>query len=124
MALTLDVQRRSDNDDMLDNLMPHWASRPLPMVVLDNDTLEGGRFNDTFEGGTGTDTMTGLGGDDTYVFAGLGLGIDSITGEAANADTDTLDFSQFGQGVNVNLDHGLQPNAPNSPGSTFVAHNV
>ena len=77
-----------------------------------NDTLESRGGNDTLEGGTGTDTLIGGGGDDTYVFSGLGLGTDSIT-EAANVGTDTLDFSEFGQQVMVNLATVFNPNSPN-----------
>jgi serralysin len=47
--------------------------------------------------------LSGEGGDDTYVFAGTRLGRDSIVNEAANADSDTLDFSGYAQAVDVNL---------------------
>jgi len=69
-----------------------------------NDTLTGGSGNDMLCGGAGNDVLEGRGGDDalyggagndTYVFSGTNLGSDAVT-EAANADTDTLDFSKFG----------------------------
>jgi Ca2+-binding RTX toxin-like protein len=77
-----------------------------------SDTLESRGGDDVLEGGTGTDTLIGGRGNDTYVFAGLGLGTDNIT-EVANVDTDTLDFSEFGQQVMVNLATVFNPNSPN-----------
>ena len=82
-----------------------------------DDWLDGGAGNDrlygdapdsgddTLIGGTGDDSLFGGAGDDTYVFSRIGtedLGTDTIT-EAANVDTDTLDFSDFGAGVSVDL---------------------
>ncbi len=75
-------------------------------AIVGNDranSLSSGDGNDTLEGGLGNDSLTGGNGNDTYVFSGTGnLGTDTIV-EAANADTDTLDFSSFGQGAMVNL---------------------
>src|SRR5438445_242158 len=42
--------------------------------------------------------LTGGSGNDTFVFAGGGLGSDTVT-EAPGVDTDTLDFSKFGPAV-------------------------
>ncbi len=71
-----------------------------------NDTLTGGSGNDNLNGGAGTDTLTGGVGSDTYTFVGSVLGTDTIN-EAANADSDTLDFSAFTPGgtpgVTINL---------------------
>ena len=70
------------------------------------DTLTGGNGNDTLNGGSGNDTLAGSAGSDTYVFAGSVLGTDTVN-EAANADSDTLDFSAFTPGgtpgVTINL---------------------
>ena len=67
-----------------------------------NDTIDGGGGNDTIDGGGGDDALTGGAGSDTYVFAGTGLGSDTIT-EAADADSDTLDFSQLGAPLALDL---------------------
>ena len=77
-----------------------------------NDSLIGGPGQDSLEGGAGNDQMTGGSGDDTYVFAPrrTGLGSDVVT-EAANVDTDTLDFSALTQGVTLYLDL----NTPQTP---------
>jgi Ca2+-binding RTX toxin-like protein len=86
-----------------------------------DDTLGGQEGNDVLEGGLGNDTLNGGLGDDTYVFAGLGLGTDSIGGEPfANGGIDTLDFSEFRQGVSVNLSTVFDPNSPN-PHFTYAA---
>jgi Ca2+-binding RTX toxin-like protein len=67
------------------------------------DILWGSRFDDVLEGGAGLDDLHGGAGSDRYVFTGLALGTDAILDEAANADVDTLDFTNFGAGVNINL---------------------
>ena len=66
----------------------------------DNDPY-GGAGDDYLYGGTGNDSLVGEGGNDTYVFSGTDdLGTDDIV-EAANLDTDVLDFTDFGQGVSL-----------------------
>src|SRR6059036_3921362 len=66
-------------------------------------TLNGGSGNDTIKGGLGNDAMNGGADNDTYLFTGSNnLGSDSIT-EAATADTDTIDFTGFGQAASINL---------------------
>jgi Ca2+-binding RTX toxin-like protein len=65
-----------------------------------NDTLDAGAGDDYLEGGTGNDLLQGGADNDTYVFAGSSdLGTDTLSGEAADSDTDTLDFSSFGFGI-------------------------
>jgi Ca2+-binding RTX toxin-like protein len=67
-------------------------------------TINGGAGNDTLKGGAGNDSLNGGAGNDTYVFAGSSsLGSDTISGEAANADTDTIDFSSIGYAVTLDL---------------------
>jgi Ca2+-binding RTX toxin-like protein len=76
-----------------------------------NDSLFGGIGNDTINGDLGNDTLTGAGGNDqliggsgndTYRYSNLLLGgatnhgADVIT-EPANADVDTLDFTNFNE---------------------------
>src|SRR5262249_47296660 len=67
-----------------------------------NDCLVGGAGNDTLDGGAGDDTLIGGTGSDTYVFSGTAPGNDSVI-EAANADSDTLDFTNFGSAVTIDL---------------------
>ncbi len=67
-----------------------------------DDTLTGLAGDDTLEGGAGDDNLTGGAGNDTYVFAGTGLGSDTIV-EAADRDADTLDFSGLASAVSVDL---------------------
>jgi Ca2+-binding RTX toxin-like protein len=68
-----------------------------------HDILWGGRFDDVLEGGAGNDDLHGGGGSDRYVFTGLALGTDAILDETANAGVDTLDFTDFGRSVTVDL---------------------
>jgi Ca2+-binding RTX toxin-like protein len=67
-----------------------------------DDLLDGQGGDDTLEGGAGNDTLTGGTGNDRFVFAGSNLGSD-VVNEAANADSDTLDFSQFASPLNLSL---------------------
>jgi Ca2+-binding RTX toxin-like protein len=69
-------------------------------------TIDGGAGNDSITGGGGSDTLVGGSGNDVYIYAGASnLGSDQIV-EAANADTDTIDFTNFNTGgypVSLNL---------------------
>lgn len=84
------------------------------------DSLAGNEGNDTLEGRQGNDKLYGGHGDDTYVFGGVlpnsrtnFLGSDTITGEDANRDTDTLDFrALYGARINLGLT-GVQTVVPN-----------
>ena len=67
-----------------------------------NDVIDGQGGDDTIEGGAGNDALAGGTGNDTYVFAGSNLGTDTLA-EAANADSDTLDFAQFASALSLNL---------------------
>lgn len=66
------------------------------------DSILGGLGNDTIAGEEGNDTLIGGAGDDVYTFAGDTLDSDTIV-EAANLDTDTLDFSAFLAPITVDL---------------------
>jgi Peptidase_C39 like family/RTX calcium-binding nonapeptide repeat (4 copies) len=72
------------------------------------DLLIGGTGNDTLEGRRGSDDLRGGTGSDEYVFApagfgfGITLGSDKVT-EAANADTDRLNFYDLTGGITLNL---------------------
>lgn len=86
-----------DNDDQLLGSM-HNGVKTVAFGDAGNDILMGSKYNDILEGGTGNDEVSGGGGNDTYVFAGSAyLGIDSILNEAANVNTDTLDFTNLGR---------------------------
>jgi Ca2+-binding RTX toxin-like protein len=68
-----------------------------------NDTLHGSSVGDLLEGGAGDDILEGGAGSDYYTFAGGNLGTDEVR-EAANVDNgDSLGFTQFNQGVTVDL---------------------
>src|SRR5262245_21644103 len=101
-----------DKDDVLDNLTPTSGVKTTAFGDAGNDTLEGGRFNDKFDGGAGNDTLIGLGGNDTYFFSGLNPGRDEVR-EAANVDTDTLDFSNFQSFISANLASAFSTSNPN-----------
>jgi Ca2+-binding RTX toxin-like protein len=69
-----------------------------------DDYLSGGNEDDTLEGRGGNDHLRGGAGHDWYAFGPIagGLGSDRVT-EPADADTDTLDFSDLLGGVTINL---------------------
>ncbi|MDP4032689.1 MAG: Hint domain-containing protein [Pseudorhodobacter sp.] len=67
-----------------------------------NDTLDGGDGNDLLIGGTGDDRLYGGNGDDTLIG---GSGADRLYGDAGN---DTVDYSDSGAGVTVNLGSGAR----------------
>jgi Ca2+-binding RTX toxin-like protein len=70
-----------------------------------NNQLQGGNGNDTLYGFGGSDILNGEAGNDTYVFTGPGTNsteTDTVY-ELDGMGTDTLDFSQYGVGVNVDL---------------------
>src|SRR5262249_509077 len=71
-----------------------------------NDTLYGGTGNDTLVGQAGDDTLQGDGGDDSYYFpyyTGIGdQGSDTVV-EAANTDTDWLNFFEFTDRPHIDL---------------------
>ena len=67
-----------------------------------DDTILGESGDDTIFGDTGNDSLSGGAGNDAYVFSGSALGSD-VVDEAANADTDVLDFSTFASAVSVDL---------------------
>ena len=67
-----------------------------------NDIISGGLGNDALEGGAGDDQLTGNTGNDTYRFGAGTLGSDTVT-EAANTESDWLDFTSLGQAATVDL---------------------
>jgi Ca2+-binding RTX toxin-like protein len=77
-----------------------------------DDVLRGNARNNSLRGYQGDDVLEGRGGDDylfggqdndTYVFrTNRVLGIDTIS-EWADEDTDTLDFSEFGRAITLDI---------------------
>ena len=104
------------NNDLWFELLGNQGESAIEKVIGSNhaDTIRGNSLPneltglngaDTLEGRRGDDILRGLASNDTYVFGpGGGLGHDSIF-EPANADTDTLDFFNFGftVGYEINL---------------------
>lgn len=69
------------------------------------NNLQGGDRDDILEGKGGNDILSGGFGNDTYIFKGTNLGSDTITDSSpvSTGSTDTLDFTQFGAGVSIDL---------------------
>src|SRR5439155_25936998 len=68
-----------------------------------NDMLIGGRRETTLIGAGGNDTLVGGMGSDHYIFQGDNRGATVRIIEAANTDSDTLDFSQAFPAINIDL---------------------
>jgi Ca2+-binding RTX toxin-like protein len=67
------------------------------------DKLYGGAGLDMLEGRAGDDLLDGGGDTDVYLFNGLWLGSDTVA-EAANLDSDELDFKGLTSGSGVTID--------------------
>ena len=67
-----------------------------------NDTLYGEAGNDTLIGGTGDDVMYGGDGSDTFLFD-FDSGHDTVYGGTGGNWTDTLDLTNLGEGVTVDI---------------------
>jgi Ca2+-binding RTX toxin-like protein len=77
-----------------------------------NDTLLGGSGPATLVAGNGGDVLMGGTGGTTYRFAGTGLGSVTVA-PASDASDDTLDFSQLGGAVTLDLTSAAaQPVSP------------
>jgi len=72
------------------------------------DDLYGGDGNDTLIGGGAADTLSGEGGDDTFIMGDDDGANDTVWGgdSAADAGIDTVDYSDAGAAVNINLNTG------------------
>ncbi len=87
-----------------------------------NDTLTGNARDNVLEGGEGDDDLDGGAGSDTYVFARPGdedLGSDTLTESTGGSDIDVLDFSDFGEGVTVDLSSTTPYNVSGKLGVTL-----
>ena len=76
-----------------------------------NDVIIGGRGDDVLEGQAGNDFLSGGLGNDTYRFGPGPLGNDTIH-ENARQGSDTLDFSEFPLGIDLNLSRSLALHNP------------
>ena len=75
---------------------------PLVLVAgTGDDTILAGPGDDTLYAGSGTDSLVGGGGNDVYVFGPLTQG--NVTVNDGSNTNNTLDFSLFGAGVNLDL---------------------
>lgn len=87
----------------IENVVGGDAADVLAGDGADN-VLAGRGGNDTLEGRGGNDSLYGGGGDDRYVFAGPQLGADVLVeSDLHNDDHDSLDFSAFTEGVQLDL---------------------
>ncbi len=76
---------------------------PLALVAgTGDDTILAGPGDDTLYAGSGTDSLVGGGGNDTYVFGPLTQG--NVTVNDGSTTNNTLDFSLFGAGINLDLE--------------------
>jgi Ca2+-binding RTX toxin-like protein len=110
--------RAGDGNDIVTNETDIRASL---FGEIGNDTLESGDGNDHLEGGVGNDILIGGLGNDTYVYQGRNVGSDEIQ-EAANVDTDTLDFSGFDTFVSVDLERVFSTNNPDFVATGFMTN--
>ena len=80
----------------------HQNTMPLVLVAgTGDDTILAGPGDDTLYAGSGTDSLVGGGGNDTYVFGPLTQG--NVTVNDGSNTNNTLDFSLFGAGINLDL---------------------
>ena len=91
------------------------ASQDTMSLVLvagtGDDTILAGTGDDTMYAGSGTDSLVGGGGNDVYVFGPLAQG--NVTVNDRSTTNNTLDFSLFGSGINLDLQAvGPQPVSP------------
>ncbi len=75
---------------------------PLVLVAgSGDDTILAGPGDDTLYAGSGADSLVGGGGNDTYVFGPLTQG--NVTVNDGSTTNNTLDFSLFSAGINLDL---------------------
>ena len=91
------------------------ASQDTMSLVLvagtGDDTILAGTGDDTMYAGSGADSLVGGGGNDVYVFGPLAQG--NVTVNDRSTTNNTLDFSLFGSGINLDLQAvGPQPVSP------------
>lgn len=103
----------------LDNTLSGSGGNDTLTGNAGNDTLNGGDGNDTIHANGGADSIDGGNGDDILNFSGNGDGTSATGGTGSNIfrfltgvvghylltsqGTDTLDFSSFGSGINLDL---------------------
>ena len=87
-----------------------------------NDTLIAGSGAATLVAGSGSDVLMGGSGGTTYSFAGTGLGNVTVV-PASDASDDTLDFSQLGGGVTLNMTSAAAQAVSPAAGLTLTVTN-
>ena len=81
----------------------HQDTLPLVLVAgTGDDTILAGSGDDTLYAGSGTDSLVGGGGNDVYVFGPLTQG--NVTVNEGSTTNNTLDFSLFSAGINLDLE--------------------
>jgi Ca2+-binding RTX toxin-like protein len=85
-----------------------WSGTAIENVRGTNlwgDTIRGNGRDNRLEGGLGDDVLEGRGGSDTYVYSGpaRNLGRDTVDERDSALGTDTLDFSGYQEGINLDL---------------------
>lgn len=92
----------SNNDNITGNALNNALSGGSG-----NDMLNGADGTDILNGGAGNDSLIGGNGDDTYLFdADSALGFDTLL-ETTGGGTDTLDFSDSSNNVQVDLNSAV-----------------
>jgi serralysin len=103
------IAKGPDNDDMNGG-----TGNDVMYGVSGDDKMDGGADNDKMSGGSGNDVMTGGAGDDLIMG---NSGNDRILADAGNdriiggSGFDTLDFSGWGNGVQVDLNANVATGA-------------
>ena len=78
-------------------------TEPLILIAgTGDDTILAGTGDDTTYAGSGVDSLVGGGGNDTYVFGPLAQG--NVTINDGSTRNNTLDFSLFSTGINLDLE--------------------
>ncbi len=112
------VDPDEDDDGVNPYAVPGIELRNGSTIVTGEDGTPGAGIGgaDILEGGRDDDLIYGQFGNDTYAYSGVGLGADRLAeiggaSTGANDRHDTLDFSEFGASVTIQI---------NSPGKQTV----
>ncbi|MCA9061839.1 MAG: cadherin domain-containing protein, partial [Planctomycetaceae bacterium] len=89
-----------NSDNLLD--ASQFSGKAVLIGLDGDDTLIGGAQDDLLDGGAGNDQLDGGGGSDTYRFRSDAGGSD-ILAEQDVTGSDTLDFSDYSQPIEIDL---------------------